>query len=71
MKAKALKAKTEVKKALEVLAALVVLAALTRAATVTWYNNSDVTGFPLDRVVAGITLTLVFTYFIWIHYKKG
>lgn len=71
MKAKALKAKSELKKASEVLLALLVLVALTRTATVTWYNDSDISGLPLDRVASGITMTLVFSYFIWLHYKKG
>lgn len=71
MKAKAIKAKTELKKASEVILALLVLVALTRTSIVTWYNNSDVTGLPIDRVASGITLTVVFSYFIWLHYKKG
>lgn len=71
MKAKALKAKAELKKASEVILALIVLTALTRASIVTWYNNSDVTGLPLDRVASGIVLSLVFSYFVWLHYKKG
>lgn len=70
MKAKALKAKTEVTKALQVAGTLLILVALTRSAIVTWYNDSDITGLPVDRVASGIVLTLVFSYFIWLHYKK-
>lgn len=71
MKAFTTKAGTELKKAVEVVGALVVLVALTRSATVTWYNDSDITGFPFDRFVAGVTFTLVLAYFVWLHYKKG
>lgn len=70
MKAKALKIKTELTKALEVVLALIVLVSITRAGVVTWYNDTDITGIPFDRIVSGVLLTLVFSYFVWLHYKK-
>ena len=70
MKMKLSTAWTEVKKAAHVAMVLAILVALTRSAVVTWYNDSDITGLPVDRIVAGIVLTVVFSYFVWLHYKK-
>lgn len=70
IKAKAVKTTTDLWKAAQTAAALLVAVALTRAAIVTWYNDQVYSGFPLDRMVAGVTLALVLCYFVWLHYKK-
>ena len=70
MKAKLQQAKTTVTKWSEILLSLIVLVSITRAGVITWYNDTEITGLPFDRIVSGVLLSLVFSYFVWLHYKK-